>query len=547
MVGVVAFAPYARTLGFEFTYDDHTQIVRNPFVRDPGNLRELLPWRYLEHEVPDQGRPALLASLLLDVAVAGPDPAAYHAQSVAWHVLVSLLVYLLAMRTGAGARVAAAAAVLFAVHPIHAEAVAGVSNREDLLATFFVLACLLVGRRALRNGLAWLVPLGLLYGLGLLSKESAVAMPLLLALTVACFPSWRPPTARRGRAVGWTVAVLVLVTAGWATFQLRLGYPSLLPGAGGTGLEVAAEQEGDHEPGPARRRGELRPRAAGLSLHVLQPSMPAAGEDDSQDGEAGARRPHGPMEQVHILSIEGFRLWRLLVPFPLSPEYDARPLRAPWALTAGALVIALLAAAAVVGWRRWRPLAFGVGWLGAATLPVGAPGLLINPVADRYLYLPAVGVCVLVARALLERLPARWPRARTAAWASMAALIGAYAVVGVHQIGIWRNDVVLFEHATAHAPRSVRVHQNLGAARMRAGDLEGARRALGEAVRLDPTHLAARYNLGRIAERRGRLPEAARHYRKALSVPSIVAEGPLRARVRARLRVVEARLERPPP
>ena len=76
----VTFATYVRTLSFDFTYDDHHHFVDNAFVHDLSNLSRFLPWRYFESAIPDQGRPVLVLSELLDVAL-GASAAACHLHS----------------------------------------------------------------------------------------------------------------------------------------------------------------------------------------------------------------------------------------------------------------------------------------------------------------------------------------------------------------------------------------------------------------------------------------------------------------------------------
>lgn len=518
LVALVAAAPYAQTLGFDFTYDDQSHIVRSPVLRDLANADVLLPWRYLDAEFPDQGRPALVASHFLDLWIGGPGPAGYHLQSVLWHVIATMLVFAFGRRVGLAPAAAGAAAVLFALHPVHAEAVAAISNREDPMATVLVLVALLSARLWLRTG-RWAPLAGALIAhLGaLLSKESAVVAPLLLVWVLACCPDWRPAAEDRRRLYAVGAAAAVVVTLAWGAFQLRLGYPSLLPGAGGAGLEVAVAT------GPGARL------AMGPAL-LFQPSLLA---DGPPDDPAGPRRPHEGVGLHHGVAAQGFRAAQLLVPWPLSPEYDLATFGHPLAVAAGALLLLLLALVAARERTRRPALALGAGWFLIATLPVSFATLLVNPVADRYQYMPAVGAMIAVGWACMTLAPSMGsPRIRQLGPALAATLALAFAVLAVRQISFWRDDLTLFTEAARHAPRSPRVLANLGVARLSTGDTAGARDAFEAALDADPEHVAARYDLAVVEARAGHLDLAEGHLRRAVDARGVVGEAALQDKAR---------------
>ncbi|MCA9594390.1 MAG: tetratricopeptide repeat protein [Myxococcales bacterium] len=491
----VTFATYVRTLSFDFTYDDHHHFVDNAFVHDLSNLSRFLPWRYFESAIPDQGRPVLVLSELLDVAL-GASAATCHLQSVVWHTLNVVLVFVLARNLRFSTLSATAVAVLFGLHPVNVEAVAGIANREDLLATCFGLLALLAARRGR------VVAAAAAYALSLGSKESALAIPVLFAILAVCSERFRPDQrARRWLAVG-----AAIVTMAWAGFQLRLGYPSLVPGAGGTGLERAA----------------LSPMVsvvAGFRSAAPEPKPPTA----------PARRPYGEVTLPMAVPIEGYRAGQLLLGWPTAPEYDLGFFRGLAAFLTALGALAALVAAAVRDLRGSRRITLGVAWFLAATIPVSVPTLLLNPVADRYLYLPSIGAALLLGWFVSERLAGTWPLfALGLVWFGLANV----------NLAVWTNDVTLFSAATRSAPRSARAHQNLGSALLRDGQLDAAERALSRAVELDPELLAARFNLGILEEQRGNRTAAVARYRAATTIEPIVAEGPLWQRACARLAVL---------
>jgi tetratricopeptide (TPR) repeat protein len=495
-IGVLAMAAYAQTPGFAFTYDDHAHVEHNGMLDHPGAL--VSPSRYFDVAFPDQGRPLLVASHVLDRALFGPRPIAGHVQNVLWHVAASLLVMLLVGGVLGRPSAGAAAGAIFALHPIHVEAVANISNREDLLATVFVLASILLGLASLRRRAPWATAGAVVaFALALASKESAIVAPALCAL------SWwgtrepeRPPRRRVAvLAVGFAVVAVL-----WGVFQIRLGLPSLVPAGGGAGLR----------------------RAAVVAAPVAVLAGAASGDRGPDDERPAPRAIFGDVRAYHALSILPFYALRLVVPWPLTAEYDFAPFQRPWALAAGAIALAVLVLLAVRSRRRRPELTLAIGWFAVACLPVAVPSWLLNPVAERYLYLPSVAVGGLGGVALAEWIPEPVRRVVT------LALLGVLAVATTVRTAVWHDDVALFSDAVQKAPRSPRAWCNLGLAELRRGRREPARMALERTLAIDPDWTAARAALGRIAVHDGRLDEAERQWRAALDAPTLAGEVALR-------------------
>jgi hypothetical protein len=145
-VCLLALASFAPTVRFGFVYDDVWTVVENGFLRTP-RLGALFAGRAFAQHVPDADRPLMVLSALFDVRIFGTHAWGHHVVRVLEHVATSALVFLFAEGLGLSLVAAGAAAILFAVHPAHVEAVAVVSFREDILAAMFALAaCVLLLR-----------------------------------------------------------------------------------------------------------------------------------------------------------------------------------------------------------------------------------------------------------------------------------------------------------------------------------------------------------------------------------------------------------------
>jgi hypothetical protein len=251
---------------------------------------------------------------------------------------------------------------------------------------------------------------------------------------------------------------------------------------------------------------------------------------------APGRSVHTPLDVQHAVPVEAFRSVQLAFGYPTSSEYDLGPFRSAWAWL-GALVVLFGVAFGAGRVRRSAPVAFvSVLFAFIATLPVLVPPLLINPLADRFLYLPAVGACWVLAFFTLEALPRATRRdVRDIGLPVFVVWLGVFVALGVSSVQRWRDDVTLFSHAIRWAPNSARAHQNLGAALLDRSQFAEAQQSLLEAVRLDPTLIAAHYNLGSLSERLNRRAAAVDHYLAGLSQRSVAGELGLRERMLRRL------------
>lgn len=466
-------------LGFGFVYDDGWTIVTNGFLRVPGDLGLLFTPEAVARNVPDAFRPGLV---LFDVAtyqLLGLDARLHHATSIALHLGVCAALAAWLRRLAAPLALWAATVAVFGLLAIHAEAIAVVSYREDLLAALLGLLGCLAASAAARGRLA-LAPLAALLVLAACAcKQSAAAIPLLWVLAEGLAP-WGPrPPRRRILLLGLALAAGVALTFLHTTWL----YGQVDP-YGPANLRVQAARDG------------LGP--------VLAMST-----------------------QIHL----GY-LQQMLAPFGLSPEYVDRG--AAWtepATVLASLALLALLAAGLASVRR-RPIA-ALAILGAfaLALPTSNLAAMPNMRADRFMYLPSVPVCLGLAALLLvagRRLAVRLRR--PAAW---VAPVAAFAVVqGAVLVGAaltYRTNTQLWTLALQRAPGSARAHAvmgeltigNLGAAPTR--ERRDVQRAVARAhctfaERLDPHYELPQLCFARLAAADQDWTEAHRRFAAALAV-----------------------------
>lgn len=471
LIAFAALAVYGGTVLFDFIFDDHVQIERNPWLRAPDGLRLFLTrpfWGFY----PDRGtgpsnyyRPAFGASYSLVARLFGLQPAAFHAASVLLHLAVSLLVALGAWRLVPGDRkgpAALAAGLFFAVYPAHAEAVAWIGGQADVLAALFALPAALAYLSQIEDPKRLNAVLGpVAYLLACLSKETGAALILVLgAMEVS---GWR----REGPAGA----------------ALRRGLTRLVPYALILVVYVALR---------VHALGGFAPRRYGVT------SSPA-----------GALAYAGSLLARYLAF--------LIVPFPpkVLATVPAPRLLDPVALAgllAGVLALAGLAAAAWNG-RARREIAVPVAFLVAFLLPALAANSIGGAnFAERYLYLPSIGLAWLVGLA--------WSRIarRTLTALALAGLAGITALGAAAWVrsGLYRSDLELFSAVVRANPRNEIARNNLGMALFRADRFDEAEREYREALRLRPGSTAPLSNLALLREHRGDRAGAARLFEEVL-------------------------------
>lgn len=199
---LLACLVYLNALWNGFAADDVRVVQENAAIRGDQGLRGLLLAPYWPGSK-ELYRPVTMVSLALDWAISGGAAWWFHLVNVLLHALVTVLVFRLVRGLGAETVLAAAGAAVFAVHPVHVEAVSSVVGRSELLAGLFVLIACLLHLRARRRGAAYVAMMAGLYFLGLAAKEIAVTLPALLLLLELRREGLAPVRVVRGLLPVW--------------------------------------------------------------------------------------------------------------------------------------------------------------------------------------------------------------------------------------------------------------------------------------------------------------------------------------------------------
>lgn len=443
----VAVLVYANAFANGFVLDDRGVILQNPLVTSSAAWRAFALPYWPDALGGGQYRPLGILSFALDWHVSGGDPRWFHATNVLWHAAATVLVGWLASELLAPVA-GAVAAMLFAMHPVHVEAVSNVVGRLELMAAVFVLAALLAHRRSSRFSPAF-------FALALLSKESAVVLVALVAANDMILErEWRSAfRARRWLYAGYAGVAAAYVVALAAVFHDRA---FSVPARALVGADI---------------------------LHRL--------------AIVGRVIPH----YVRLL-IAPVELSASYAPNVISPNPGVSIGTATGIAIALVFVIAL---GVVLRRRRWPVMAFALVWIPIALAPVSnvlfSSGVVL---AERTLYLASVGVC-LAAGVIAERfLVDRWPMVA----AAVASVMLAFGIRTWTRTPAWRDDRTYLLTLVAEHPESYEGHFAAGRALKGANSLEQAARELAIARHLFPRDSAVYLEAAEVAERRG-LPRAA--------------------------------------
>jgi tetratricopeptide (TPR) repeat protein len=467
----LATIPFGRTLGHALVWDDH--YIANQVDRAYQDAGLLGVWNAPFLSDPSVGavyyRPVVHLSYLLDSRLGAGSGTPYHLANLSLHALVTLLVAYLAYLLLGSRRAAFCGAALFAVLPVHVESVAFVAGRTDLWAACFVLVALTAWLRARRMQEAGMAKAALFvlataaYGAACLAKEVAFVLPAVVAVWSVLLPG-----ADEG-----------VVGSRWR--RMFADTAIFLPG-----LVVAIA---------------LRIAAVGYSAATL-------GGTDFLIREPGCA--------ARAL------LWlcRLLVaPWPHNALYTREHLglTAVTLVASLAVVVTFLAPARVHGVR--------LGWLaGALSIlslapSLAVPGSSVIVIAERYLYIPSIGWCVMVG-AVVDAAARRW---RWGATLPGIALVLGLAVACHLRAAVWRDDASLARDLVRTAPGSALAWDAHGQALLKQMRYEDALASFDRAVTLEPEDPAYHNDAGIALRRLGRPDLAAIAFRRSLELDGSVA------------------------
>jgi tetratricopeptide (TPR) repeat protein len=485
---LATFAVYWQVTGYDFVLlDDNVYVSENSHVQN-GLTSDSVIWAFTATDAANW-HPLTWLSLMLDYELYGLNAGGYHRTNLVLHLAnVLLLFFVLKLMTGALWRSAFVAA-LFALHPLHVESVAWVTERKDVLSTLFWLLTMwaylgYVERPGVRRYLLIIVSLTL----GLMAKPMLVTLPFVFLL----LDYWPLGRFQVGQFVDTPEASIQA--------PIKSGQPmSAL-------LSLVWEKI------------PLFALAAVSSVVTFLAQKSAGALVHFETWPITIRIANALVSYVKYL---GKMIWpRSLAVFYPHPGHSLPS----WKAAGAGLLLLCISILVVRRARRYPYLVVGWLWYIGTLVPViGLVQAGYQAMADRYTYIPLIGLYIIIAWGVAEIVP-RWPHRRLY-FATLSTTLFLFLIVLTwKQVQYWKNSISLFEHTLEVTSDNWLYNNNLGIALDRAGHSDDAIKHYLEALRIKPDYAGAHYNLGIALGRKGLPDEAIKHYLEALRIKPDYAE-----------------------
>jgi Flp pilus assembly protein TadD len=487
---------YWPVASFEFVYDDDLYVAKNHHVQE-GLTLDGLKWSFTTFHA-GNWHPFTWLSHMADVEIHRFDAGGHHRTSVLIHAAAAILLFFVLSGMTNSLWASALVAALFAIHPLHVESVAWVSERKDVLSGLFWILTMGAYGYYVRHPsiLRYLLVLGS-FSLGLLSKPMVVTLPFVLLL----LDYW--PLERY---------------SGAATVFVKSVSSSATPG----------------------RSAALRLFAEKIPLILLV--VPSCIVTVMAQNSVGALLP---LEKISVgerianaivsyMAYIGKAVW----PFDLAVYYPHVGVPPVWEIAVASLLLISISCVAVVKAREMPFLIVGWLWyLGTLVPVIGLVQVGSQSMADRYTYIPLMGLYIAVAwgaKSLLEKHPGSGQPVRVCLFIVLTGML----LLARHQVTTWSNGITLFENAISATTVNPVAHNNAGVAYMDRNDCGNAVPHFLKAIEQKSDYASAYNNLGICAARANRAENALQCFAQA------IAADPLFTKPRIERGLLWARLQR---
>ena len=472
---VAVFLAFGQTVRYEFVnYDDDAYVYENPHVK-AGLSAEGVAWAFTRSHA-GNWHPVTWLSHMLDCQLYGLWAGGHHLTNVLLHAVSAVLLFLVLLRMTGAFWPSVLVAAVFAVHPLRAESVAWIAERKDVLCGVFFMLSLTVYERYVRGPFSWKLYLALVacFALGIMSKPMLVTLPFVLLLLDV-----------------WPLRRIDL--GGIVRNATDAPRTSLRP----LGLAVAEK---------------LPLLAISAASCIVTVKSQWAGLDERLHAISFGDRAANAVIAYAAYVAKMFCPVDLAVLYP-HPE-------AHWQSWQLAIAGTGLLVVSVVVWCYRSRAYLVVGWLWYLGMLLPVIGLLQvgkQAMADRYTYLPQIGLYVFLAWAIHD-VARRWPQGeRVYAVGSVLLALGLLGGV-MYQTGYWRDSETLWTHAIACTAPNAMAHYDLGVFLDSRGRTNEAVDQFLQALRIDPQDFHACNNLGAAMLQNRRIDAAIGYFQRGLTI-----------------------------
>ncbi|MGB8225394.1 MAG: tetratricopeptide repeat protein [Sedimentisphaerales bacterium] len=459
---VITFAVFYQVHNFAFvSFDDSEYVYKNPDIQ-AGITLQAVKWAFTT-DCAANWHPLTWLSHMLDWQLFGSNAEGHHVVNLIFHIANTVLLFIVLKQMTGALWQSAFVAALFALHPLHVESVAWVSERKDVLSTFFWIltmwAYVRYARQPKTNSYLLVV---LFFALGLLSKPMVVTLPFVLLL-LDYWPLERFNTKRSLSLLIEKIPLFIMV--------LALSIITFIVQKEGGAMRPATEDY------------TIPVRLANASISYIQ----------------------------YIIKM----IWpaRLAFFYP----HPGRNVSIPYAVISAVILLTVTILVLRFAGRR-RYLVTGWFWYLGTLLPViGLVQVGEQAMADRYSYITLTGLFIIIGWGLPEMLE-KSPQRKTVLWVLSLIVLFVLGVCTYCQERYWKNTITLCEHALKVTKDNYTAHYCMTEALLEQGRIKEAIRHNSEAVRIKPRCVAALNGLGLTLYKAGRTDDAIYYYRKAIEI-----------------------------
>jgi tetratricopeptide (TPR) repeat protein len=461
--------------------DDPPYITENPHVQE-GLSRKSVVWAFNSTEV-GLWMPLTWLSFMLDFELYELHAGGYHLTNLLFHLASTLLLFVILKQTTGGRWQSAFVAALFALHPLHVESVAWVTERKDVLSTFFwMITMWAYFHYALRPGIVPYMLAFFAFALGLMAKPMLVSLPFVLLL----FDYW--PLGR-----------------------IRLGQPLH---AGATTKRATNLNSKAH----SHTFGLIWEKIPFFALAAICSAITLLAEQSDNAVKSLKALPISIRLGNSLIAYVSY-IGKMIYPKNLAPFYPYVVSNLSLLAAAGAGLLLLLTTIFVLRAGRAYPF-MPVGWfwyLGTLLPVIGLVQVGGQAMADRFTYVPLIGLFIMIAwggPVLMTKLPIR----RVVLPIAASAIVVIIMICSSLQVRYWKNSISLFRHALNVTSNNLVAFDRLGSAFAAQGEFDKAIENYNQALSIHPSYGLAHYGLSVALARIGKLQEALDHYSTALQI-----------------------------
>lgn len=454
---IATFAVYANSFGNEFLFDDISQIVENAAIRSFKNLPAIFTHHltYFSEEHQQEGkfyRPIQTLTLMTDHFLWGMEPFGYHLTNTSLHAIVAVLFFVFALLLTGSIPMSFIIGILYAVHPLHTEAVTYMSGRADSLCAIALLLMVIFQRKYWASEkpparVFYYILISASFILGLLSKELTIVFPFLLMVCEYCLRSDKGYSSLKKRLLFYLP--LFLIMGVWFVVKNKI---------------VITETMVTHPTSLATRL---------------------------------TTAPRLIMDYIRLSFIPTDLHMEYKMPFPRTAFQKG--------YFEGIIFTLVLIAAWWYSWRRgktdrgYRVIFFGLTWFFVGLLPYLNLIFQLNaPFAEHWLYIPEMGFIISVIYAVFIFTESNLSARRAVISICLAAAL-AYSFMTVKQNTVWKDPFTFYTYTMKYAPYSATTYNNLAIQYIKRGELLEAEKYFQKALQVDPDYELAKQNLDKLA------------------------------------------------